>query len=160
MRNTIIAVVAAVFLAVPLAAQPPAHEHGPDCDHGKQGMRERLDLTDEQLEQLEAIRHETENEAIRLRAEIEIKENELRREFTKDETDKAAVNKLVKDISQLSEKMMRLRVDSLLKTKEILTPEQFRKLGFALEFLRGAAGGQPGPGGPPHGRAPSAHRRP
>ncbi len=141
-----LAVLAALTILVPLTwAQGPP---GPgNKDEGRPDFKKRLGLSEEQLEQLDNIRHETELATIDVRAEIAKSEKKLQHELKKEKSDKSIIDNLINEIGELHAKMLRLRVDSLLKTKEILTPEQFKKFANRLKMWKGMGDG-PGQGRP------------
>ncbi len=123
MKKLAVIVAMLAILVSPALSQNPADKKG---EKGPGGQK-RLELTDEQTQKLDAIRLETEKAQIMLRAEVEIMEKDLQHQLKQEKVDKAAVDKLISELAALHGKMLRLRVDSLLKTKEILTPEQFKK---------------------------------
>lgn len=124
MKKLIVVVAMLAILVSPAWAEGPPEKKG---DQKKAGAKKRFELSAEQSQKLDAIRLETEKANIQLRADVEIKEKELQHALKQEKIDKAAVDKLIDELAALHGKMLRLRVDSLLKTKEILTPEQFKK---------------------------------
>lgn len=102
-----------------------------------------LDLTDEQITALSEIVDEFNQTQMDIMAGLETSiaalENEITREgrmASKTAAKKSArnFNKHVKDISDQTGKLLRTRVAYLLKAKNILTPEQRRKILANLDF--------------------------
>lgn len=149
MKKTVVIIAALLVLVAPAWAQGPPPEGGPE---GGPQHKKRLGLTDEQMEKLDAIRLETDKLNIKIRAEVEITERELQHELKQDEIDKAKVDKLVAKLADLHGQMLRTRIDSLLKTKEILTPEQYKKFVDRLHLWKQMK--DRGPGG-----VPGKHRK-
>lgn len=145
MKKLAVIVAMLAMLVSPALSQGP---HGPGAGPTDgPGHTKRLGLTDEQMKKLDAIRLETKKAHIMLRAEVESKEQDLQHELKQEEINKAAVDKLVDELAALHGKMLRTRIDSLLKTKEILTPEQFKKY-LAKREMKGKqkSGGKRGGG--------------
>lgn len=53
---------------------------------------------------------------------------ELKKELEKPDTDMNKINAVINEIKNLTGQQLELRVNSILATKQILTPEQFKKL--------------------------------
>ncbi len=87
-----------------------------------------LGLSPKQKEQLKEQRYQDELKRIDTRNKIRLKELELRHELEKKEVNRQAINRVVEELKELRGAMLDQRVDSILKLKEILTPEQFEKL--------------------------------
>ena len=62
------------------------------------------------------------------RNKIRLKELQLRHELEKTEANREAINKITKELKELQGVMLDQRVDSVLKMKQLLTPEQFERL--------------------------------
>lgn len=101
-------------------------------------IAQEIDLTSEQKEQIKEQKYQTEHKRIETQNKLRLKELELRHELEKKDTDKAAVEAIVKDLKGLQGTMLEQRVNSILELKKILTPEQFEKL-RAFEQKRGGA---------------------
>ena len=87
------------------------------------------------------------------REELEILRLELRRELTSETPDRAVVNGLIEEMGQAYSRLDRVFVDNVLKSREILDPEQE---GRYLEFLeRLHQRGRPG-----HRRSEGPPRKP
>ena len=104
---------------------------------------DKLHLTDEQLQALGGILEEFNQKQLDLTTQIEVKFIDLRKELRKEgrfdtkikETlSSRQANKLVTDISSLHGQLMRVRVEYLLKAKNVLNEEQRRLVVSSLEF--------------------------
>ena len=91
-------------------------------------LMEKLDLTLGQQEQLKKLRIEHREEMEEILKTLRAKRFELSQELEKPESDKKKITALVTEIKTLQGKLLELRVDNILKTKEILTPEQYKEL--------------------------------
>ncbi len=100
-------------------------------------MKEELQLTDEQVQRVRDVVLEGGKRVIKDRADLRVSGLELRELLAKAEVDKSAVDEKVKQIGQLRQKLLQDRIDTHLKIREILTPEQREKAGslFMGRFL-------------------------
>ncbi len=89
---------------------------------------EMLDLTEEQRNEIKAARTNAEKKIIPLRAEIELKQLDLRHEMEMDNPNRNKIMGLTKDISDLKLKIKQTKIDQKLKIHSILTPEQREQL--------------------------------
>lgn len=89
---------------------------------------QELNLTPEQQELIQKQREEHRNKKRLALQKLKTKRLELRQELEKQEIDKKKIDSLVAEIKPLLGKLLDLRVKSILAMKEILTPEQFKKL--------------------------------
>lgn len=90
-------------------------------------MAQELNLTQEQQDQLKALKTESKDSHKSDREAFKAKKSELNDLLKASSVDKRAIDSKIKEISALTEKKMQNRVEHLLKVKEILTPEQFEK---------------------------------
>ncbi|MBI1983764.1 MAG: Spy/CpxP family protein refolding chaperone [Acidobacteria bacterium] len=123
-------------------------------------IRAALGLTDEQSNRLRQILVESQKSSLKLRADLGVRRIELRELMRVEKPDRDAVMKKVQEISDLRGQMMKQRVDSLLASKTILTPEQQQKIrsfmhrggregfGGRRSFERRPPRDPMGPGGP------------
>jgi Spy/CpxP family protein refolding chaperone len=125
-------------------------------------VRTELGITDQQAERLRQIAVDTEKFTVKTRAEIAVRNMELRELLRADKPEREAVMNKVQEISDLRGQIMKQHIESLLATKTVLTPEQQRKMRARLEH-RGRPGAwrerfrpqAPGaPAGPPEPPAP------
>ena len=98
------------------------------------GIFSLLDLSAEQKKSLKSLKLEEQKESIKLRAELEIKELDLREEMTNPSTDGKKVNSFVEDINGLRGKLFSKSVEFRIKAKSLLTREQIDKLSEGPSF--------------------------
>lgn len=149
--------------------------------HGRRGMggllfmaqnprvRQALGLTDDQVQRLHTLGVDAQKASIQNRADLELRQLELRELMRADNPDDNAIMQKLDQINALRGKMAKERVQTLLSARSVLTPDQLKKIktfmenrGFAhgpergrMMYRRGMPGGRPqGPGGP--GGAPPA----
>ncbi len=89
---------------------------------------EMLDLSPEQQEEIENSRYEVEKKVIPLRAEIQLKHLDMRKEMKADNPNRSKLMNLTKQISDLQLKTKQLMLDQKLKIHSTLTPEQREQL--------------------------------
>lgn len=90
-----------------------------------QGQQMRLpNLTDEQKEQIKAIRLNGQKEALPLRNELMEKKARLRTLTTSEDYNENSVNNTIDEISELEASLMKLRQNHRQEVREILTEEQ------------------------------------
>lgn len=128
-----------------------------------------LNLTDPQVDQLRQIAVESQKVAVKNRAEVEVREIELRELLRADQPDREAIMKKLDELSSLRGNLMKQRVEALLSARSVLTPEQQKKVRSFLENREGFGmrgerpGERPGGWGPPSGTprgGPAAPARP
>ena len=90
-------------------------------------MKEALGLTDEQVVKVKDIHTEARKAGIKMRAGIRVARIEMRQLMRVEKVDRASLNRKIKEISALREKMMRHRVDTRLKVHAVMTAEQRKK---------------------------------
>jgi Spy/CpxP family protein refolding chaperone len=111
-------------------------EHGPGgsergMKHDKSFWKEEensLGLNDEQRAKMKTIREEFKTRQDVLRNEIKARHEALRQELDAVDPDRGKAEGIVKEISALGQQMSLKRVDMVLTIREILTPEQYKKL--------------------------------
>jgi Spy/CpxP family protein refolding chaperone len=132
---TVLWTVALVFSATAAFARPyGSGRHGDKTeargDHGGRKMKEmmrELDLTAEQRDQMRHERVENREIMKKLEEDIMEKHRQLRDELEKPDTDTGKVQVLSSGIKALMGQEVDNRIAGILKTKELLTPEQFAK---------------------------------
>jgi len=87
-----------------------------------------LGLSETQKQDLEKQRSEFAAKRKDIVEKLEAKTAKLKDELEKADINKAAVDRLIEEIKDLSGQQLHSRVDSVIATKKILTPEQFKKL--------------------------------
>lgn len=135
-------------------------------------VKAALGLTDQQSDKLRQILVDTEKSSVKTGADVRVREIELRELLRADKPDRDAVMKKVQEISDLRGQEMKLHMVALLSAKEVLTPEQQKKIRTFIESRRpglGQGDGEPmfrgrmggdrrGPGRPP--QPPTAPKPP
>lgn len=90
-------------------------------------LREALELTDEQAEQLRKINVDTRKTTVQKRADLQVSRIELNELLRSENPPRAQVEQKVREITQLQGDLMQTRVDALLSARAVLTPEQQQK---------------------------------
>lgn len=90
--------------------------------------REELNLSDEQVRVLETLRSEFQKEAVKKHADLEVAEMELRGLEQREPVDLEAIEAKVRQIEALQTELRLSRIRTIVKGKEVLTPEQRKKL--------------------------------
>jgi Spy/CpxP family protein refolding chaperone len=111
-----------------------------------------LGLTPEQESKLRTLRTEFEKESIRRTAEIRTLEIDLAALLEQERWDLAPIESKVKQIGQLQADLRTARIRALDAGRNVLTPDQLRR----VEQLHLSPVGPPGQPGPPHPRRPGA----
>ena len=129
----------AISLALLLFAFSPASVRAQDesatpqretrQDRGRfPGLRQRLNLTPEQLEQIKAIREQNKEEWRTVRQRIHQAQRALDEAVYADQTDEAMVEARARDVGEAHAAMARMRALMELKIRRVLTPEQLNTL--------------------------------
>lgn len=122
------------ILAAPLYgfAQPAQEESEEGYRKGREGKApkflQELGLTEEQKEALKKLREGGAAQVKPLREQIEDKKKELKQVMAAETFDQAKAYALSDEITALTGKTMRVRIDEVAALKNILTPEQFKKM--------------------------------
>jgi nickel and cobalt resistance protein CnrR len=140
LKHGSLALLMAAMIAVPLFAQP-----GPPADkpkghragrgecvcredgermpmHGK--MMEALNLTDQQKGQMEKLRTELEKKQVAVQGKIAVLRVDLKELFQAENPDRSAIEKKMKEVSDLQHQLKINGLDHLFAVKGILTPDQ------------------------------------
>lgn len=119
-------------------------------------MREQLGLTEEQAEQLRALRSDAAKSGIRTRAELTIKQMELRELLQAEEPDRARIEKKVRELSDARYTAQMQRIDQRLAFRSVLTPDQRKEMRNLRRQFRQRRGGR-GFGSGPRRFGPRRH---
>ncbi len=92
------------------------------------GMFEEINLTEQQKEELAKLRLENHKEMIKLRADLRVLQLDLATLLDAKEPDKTKVYAQIDKINNLSNEITKKHIDFSLKTRAILTPEQWEKM--------------------------------
>ncbi len=102
-------------------------------------MLEKLDLSEKQKEDIEALQTETQKKIIPIQADIKLKEIDLDNEMNADAPNRDKIMKLTEEISDLELKIKQTRIDQKLKVHALLTPEQreqMKKMHHGKEMMQ------------------------
>lgn len=107
-------------------------------------MAKKLGLTDEQIATLKSSLLETQKQMIKLRAESELAELEVRRLMGEEQVDRAAVMKAIDAASAAHTAIRKAGVEERLKVRETLGQETLDKIREHMADRMGKRGGQDG----------------
>lgn len=123
-----------------------------------------LNLTDDQVKKLEAIKKAAKEKKGDLRLAKKRVKVALKAEWLKDQPDPAKIRELATALAQVKQQKIAAKADVLLQTKDVLTAEQWKKIltapckkgcgGKGCMGCPGCKGKGPGMGHGPHGRGP------
>lgn len=159
MALLIILSVAFVFSTPALAAM----DHGMkkcgaamDGSGGKHsgGLGWKATLTDSQKGKIDMLHLGLSREMSTLKAELMLRLAELNGLVTEETPDTGAVNKKIKEVAALKERMMKAKYSHIMDMRKVLTPAQ--RVSFDLGLVSGAAHGGGRKGGP-HGQMKMMH---
>ncbi len=112
------------------------------------GRLEALDLTEEQQEQIESLNLDLQKELISMRADLELKNVELRALLNEDVLNENAIISKIEEIGELETKIEITNVKNQLAIRDLLTPEQLDELGNGIYRNWGMMGNRTAPLGP------------
>ena len=126
---------ASFCFAAPVFAEGGGRSREPGEKGGKmmEKMAADLGLTQEQQDQMKALRESGKEKAGSLREKSKEVRQALREELNKADTDSSKVKGYVEDLTALYRQKLEQRVDGVLGMKKVLTPEQFSKLNEKME---------------------------
>ena len=87
-------------------------------------MKEQLELSDEQVQKIRGILREARKQSIKVRANLRVARIELGEFVTQEKVDKGEIDAKLGQIGEFRQQRLRLRTDVVLRTREVLTPEQ------------------------------------
>lgn len=139
MKRTLMILTAAAIMVTALFGQDPRPPQPLDrpgrpgfnrmSERGDTRMKlERLDLTQEQRDKIEASALDVRKKIIPIRAEIELRQLDLRTAMDSDKPDEQKILTLSREIHDLEFKIKELRIKERLLVHSILTPQQRDKL--------------------------------
>lgn len=151
-----VAILALMALALPSIvtaqyAKPGSPDHGAssmklhtaagfEFGRGGEAMREALELSDEQVSQLDAIRLSHQQEQLRLRGQIDAAEAELKALLLDPEVSRDSVQSAGKQLQDLRGQAQSQQLQHQMDVRELLTPEQ-RATWVKFESRRGGRRG-------------------
>lgn len=96
-------------------------------------LMERLNLSDEQKNQIEKLRTDFQKQQIGQRAKVQTAAVELRQLLRAENPDKAAIEKKINEMAQLRAQLQISRVHQMLNVRKVLTPEQQKMVREAVK---------------------------
>lgn len=125
----------------PSAAAPTGeHRMHREGREAKDDIFKDLNLTQEQRDRLKADREKQKNAMQAIHDGMRKARTDLKAELEKPAVDKARIDAIAAELKSFSDRMVDLRIASLLSLKEILTPEQFKKMHDKMEERKGMHG--------------------
>ncbi|HWP57852.1 MAG TPA: periplasmic heavy metal sensor [Candidatus Acidoferrales bacterium] len=119
-----VALFAALLPGAPLAAEE-AKDFGPES---WEGLKEKLQLTSEQLLRLREIRARNVAEIAKLKKKLDQRIAELREMLDQDPPDHQRIEMAVQEIGRIQTDKVRLQTQSIFEIRSLLNPEQKRML--------------------------------
>lgn len=92
------------------------------------GLREKLGLTDDQVDKLKSIKLEHEKAAIKTEAELKLKRLELTELMQVEEPDESAIKAKVEEIGELKTQLAMNKIEGGLEARKVLTEKQRKQL--------------------------------
>ncbi|MGH2569310.1 MAG: Spy/CpxP family protein refolding chaperone [Bacteroidota bacterium] len=111
-------------------------------DMPRYGMMDRLNLSDDQRNQIEKLRTDFQKQQIPQRGKVETAQIELRELLRAENPDKAAIEKKINELAQLRAQLSVARVNQMFAVRNVLTPEQQKMIrdGMRERFREGFGG--------------------
>lgn len=131
--------------------RPPGPRFGVS-DAEKEKARQRIGITREQQQQLEALLEETGKQTRAVFEQLREKHEQLQAVYEAYEIDKNKERALMRDISRLRYRLLQIHSEHEAKVRQVLTKEQHERLRALMkEAMENARRAFPGPGrfGPP-----------
>lgn len=91
-------------------------------------VAKEIHLTKDQIDLIEQIFNSDKEQIVDLNSKLKIKQSNLRSKLEDPNSSRDEVLELNDEVVQLKTKLKRLRLDMLLKIRDVLTPEQRQKL--------------------------------
>jgi Spy/CpxP family protein refolding chaperone len=150
----------AMFIAAPAFAQDAASEQQFVAQAPSSSVvvgaptRERINLSDAQLEQLRAIREASFQATVTKKADLAVLKSKLRAAMTAENVDRNAVMALQSQVNAITADISNTKIASMLDARNVFTPEQRRLMhSRMLHHGMGGFGGHHGGWG--HGKGGS-----
>jgi Spy/CpxP family protein refolding chaperone len=138
----LLAVVLIAALSTVAYAQPapgPGRDRAPHVGQGFHGgpggVMAKLNLTEDQQAQVEKLRLDLQKKQVALRSKVDIARLEIKEMFNAPSPDRSAIEKKMKEVSDLQFQQKLNGLDHLFAVKTILTPEQQK---LWKEHMKGA----------------------
>ena len=138
MKSTLSLLVTTIASTTLLIGQEPPMKR-PEGDMPRQQMMEHLKLNDDQKNQIEKLHVDFQKQQIAQRSKLQTSRLELRQLMRAENSDKAAIEKKINEVSQFGAQMRVGRVNQMLSVRKILTAEQQKMLreGMKMRMQRG-----------------------
>jgi Spy/CpxP family protein refolding chaperone len=119
-------------------------EKGQKPDEGGfENIARELNLTESQKQQMAQQRTKEKEQGRVLREEMKAVRDELTKELDKDKPDRVRISSIISQMKELIGRRIEQRVEGILSMKQVLTPEQFKKLNEKTKrFERPKRGGR------------------
>ncbi len=88
---------------------------------------EKLNLTDEQKKEMQKLRIDLQRKNIPIQSQIRLARLDIREQMAADKPDKAKIEKLMKQVSDLQLQVKMNGLDHMFAVRNILTPEQLKE---------------------------------
>ncbi|MBN2029211.1 Spy/CpxP family protein refolding chaperone [bacterium] len=111
----------------------------------RDGRLEGLDLTEEQQEQIQSLNLNLQKELISMRADLELKNVELRALLNEDELNENAIIDKIEEIGEIETKIEIANIKNQLAIRDLLTPEQLEEYGNGIHWNWGMMGNRMAP---------------
>lgn len=110
-----------------MTGQRPHEPRGmmPEGPYSMESMKDKLNLTDEQMNKLKALRSDYRKETIKKKALIQVAQMEFWEMLEQKDISFPALEKKTRELETLRADLMVFRIKGLQKAKEFLTAEQF-----------------------------------
>jgi len=149
MRRIVSTLAALALCSAPLAvsAKPPAMM--------KKVLKEKVGLTDKQIEQIQQLQYKADREKLDIRHEIQKARLDMQQLMQADRPDKLKVFAKIEKVGDLEVKLKKNRIGLMLEIRKLVTSEQWQKMEMLhaerkmkrRERRRRHMGGPGGPGG-------------
>ncbi len=136
---TVICVFTSFAYAEPFRGKPG--EHYNECQIKEEIISKEIGLTEEQQAKLKNHRETCRTQAKQMRKSLKSYRLNLRNELGKYDSNPEEIERISSEIKNQQAQLIDHRVASILKVKEILTPEQFEQFRAKMKELREKRGG-------------------
>lgn len=123
-RQFVALVLGLALVAATGFAQPDPGDKGPAGQNMRRQMVERLNLTDQQKQEIGKLRAEFQKTMIANRAKVQSLRVDLRTEIAADNPDRGAIEKTTQAISSVQAQMKMDLIGHLFAVRALLTPDQ------------------------------------
>lgn len=118
------------------------HKKGRSPQERFDNMVEELGLSGEQQEQLRQQKETRRQEHQELREALREAQEALKEELSREDIDQSKLDSIAGGLKQLNNRMVDDRIEGILKMREILTPDQYRKFQEKAQKMHGKMSGK------------------